>query len=31
MMDDLIDYTGDPNAVLCHFNKNHDPNNGRFA
>lgn len=31
MMDDLIDYTGDPNAVLCHFNKNHDPNTRRFA
>lgn len=30
-MDEMIDYTGDPNAVLCHFDKNHDPNNGRFA
>jgi hypothetical protein len=26
-----IDYTGDPRAVLCHFNKNHDPNTGRFT
>lgn len=26
-----IDYHGDPRAVLCHFNKNHDPNTGRFT
>lgn len=26
-----IDYTGDPHSVLCHFNKNHDPNTGRFT
>lgn len=26
-----IDYTGDPRAVLIHFNPNHDPKTGQFA
>lgn len=30
-MNNPLDYTGDPNAVLCHFNKNHDPKTGRFT
>lgn len=29
-MDDVT-YYGDPRAVLCHFNPNHDPKTGRFA
>ena len=29
-MDD-IDYNGDPRAILCHYNKNHDPKTGRFT
>jgi hypothetical protein len=28
---DLIDYTGDPRAVLCHYNPNHDPKTGQFT
>lgn len=31
MMDNPLNYTGDPNTVLCHFNKNHDPKTGRFT
>ena len=27
----IIDYTGDPRAVLIHFNPNHDPKTGQFA
>ena len=26
-----IDYTGDPRAVLCHYNPNHDPKTGQFT
>ena len=26
-----VDYTDDPRAVLCHFNKNHDPKTGQFT
>jgi len=26
-----LDYTGDPRAVLIHFNPNHDPKTGQFA
>ena len=26
-----IDYTGDPRAVLIHFNPNHDPKTGQFS
>ena len=26
-----IYYTNDPRAVLCHFNPNHDPDNGQFT
>lgn len=28
---DGIDYKGDPRAVLCHFNLNHDPKTGKFS
>lgn len=30
-MDDGLTYAGDPRAVLCHYNKNHDPETGRFT
>lgn len=30
-METAIDYTGDPRAVLIHFNPNHDPKTGQFA
>lgn len=28
---DGIDYTGDPRAVLCHYNPYHNPQNGQFT
>lgn len=31
MRSDFIDYTGDPRAVLLHFNPNHDPKTGKFS
>lgn len=28
---DYLNYKDDPRAVLCHFNKNHDPKTGQFT